>query len=118
MLHRNSIETWNSSVISFDALTSQANYDFTASLTQAFGDNMIQIDDVPVRFAVYNGDVNQDGSINLNDIIIIYNDASAFVTGYKRSDVNGDNVSDLTDVLLAYNNSNNFVVKIIPGNDN
>lgn len=114
LLHRNSIETWNSSVISFDALTAQANFDFTLSMTQAYGNNMIQVDSVPVEFAVYSGDVNQDGFVNLSDILLTYNDANSFVAGYVKTDLNGDNISDLSDVLIAYNNSANFVAKMIP----
>ncbi|MBK9331160.1 MAG: SBBP repeat-containing protein [Ignavibacteria bacterium] len=51
--HRNSIETWSASAHSFT--TGILNYDFTPSVSQAFGNNMIQTDTSPVRFAVYSG---------------------------------------------------------------
>ncbi|MEO8665849.1 MAG: LamG-like jellyroll fold domain-containing protein, partial [Ignavibacteria bacterium] len=113
--HRNSIETWsNATGVMFQQLTFQAAYDFTSDSTKAFGNNIVKIDNSPLRFAIYSADVNQDGFVNLNDIIIISNDASSFVTGYVKSDVTGDNVANLADIVLAYNNSNNFVSVIRP----
>ncbi|MEO8666608.1 MAG: LamG-like jellyroll fold domain-containing protein [Ignavibacteria bacterium] len=114
MKHRNSIETWNSSLVGFDNFASQATYDFTTDSTKAFGNNVIRVDDSPVKFAIYSGDINQDGFVNLNDILLTTNDATNFVTGYINTDVTGDNVANLSDILLTYNNSNNFVTVIKP----
>ena len=75
---------------------------------------MKQVDDSPIRFAIYSGDVNLDGIIDLNDVLLIYNDANNFVTGYIETDVTGNNITDLTDVIIAYNNSAGFVVSIYP----
>ena len=58
--------------------------------------------------------MNQDGFIDLTDVILVYNDASAFVTGYESTDVNGDSITDLTDVLITYNNSIKFISVIRP----
>jgi hypothetical protein len=110
--HRNSIETWSKTTQFF--INSELNYDFSTSSTQAYGDNLILVDESPVRYAVYNGDVNQEGNIDLTDVLNVYNDASIFVSGYKVTDVNGDNVSDLTDVLITYNNSTAFVAVVKP----
>ena len=112
--HRNSLETWSKS--GGESLTrgSAVSYDYSNALSQTFGNNMKQVDASPIRFADYSGDVNQDGFINLTDIINIYNDAGIFVTGYKVTDVNGDSISDLTDVIIANNNSNSFVSRITP----
>jgi len=114
MKHRNSIEIWSSGYISFDGFTSQNFYDFTSEINKTYGDNMKQIDESPVKFAAFSGDINQDGNVNLSDVLIAYNDANSFITGYKVSDVTGNNITDLSDVILAYNNSNLFVVKITP----
>ncbi|MDQ3019126.1 MAG: proprotein convertase P-domain-containing protein [Bacteroidota bacterium] len=114
LYHRNSIETWSSTGIVFDALTSQAQYDFTASASQAFGDNMIQVDTAPNEFAIYGADVNQDGSVDLADLTSIDNDAFGFVSGYVLTDVNGDNAVDLADATIADNNAFNFVNKVVP----
>ena len=111
--HRNSIETWSSAPVSFVS-GGISNYDFTTSSLKAYGSNMKQVDDSPIRFAIYNGDVNLDGIIDLNDVLLIYNDANNFITGYTVTDVTGNNVTDLTDLLIAYNNSAGFVGSIYP----
>lgn len=111
--HRNTIETWSMSAVSY-TLFSTINYNFTNAVTQAFGSNMKQVDASPVRYAVFSGDVNQDGFADLTDVLLVYNDASAFVTGYVESDVNGDNITDLTDLIITYNNSAGFVSVVRP----
>lgn len=105
--HRNSIETWSKSPISF--VNSVFTYNFTSLNTQAYGNNLIQVDNSPVGYAIYSGDVNQDASIDATDCIRIYNDGTAFLNGYVISDLNGDAFVDGTDMLMAFNNSVNFV---------
>jgi subtilisin-like proprotein convertase family protein len=113
--HRNSIETWSSTFGAlFDASTSQAVYDFTNDTTKAFGNNLIQVDNSPVKYAIYSGDVNQDGTIDLSDIQLIDNDALNFSSGYVSTDVNGDGFVDLNDLSITDNNASNFVSKITP----
>ena len=112
--HRNSLETWSKSGGENLTRGSAVSYDFSNASTQAFGNNMKQVDASPVRFADFSGDVNQDGFINLADVIAIYNDAGNFVTGYKVTDTNGDNITDLSDVLIANNNSVGFVALVKP----
>jgi len=90
------------------------NYNFTSSASQAFGNNMKQVDASPVRFGIYSGDVNQDGVVDGSDAAGIDNDAFNFVTGYVVSDVTGDNVVDGSDAAIADNNAANFVSKITP----
>ncbi|MCB0727844.1 MAG: FG-GAP repeat protein [Ignavibacteriae bacterium] len=111
--HRNALETWTS-----QPLTADKNGDLNVSLssdsTEAYGDNEIRIDTSPLRYGLYSGDVNQDGHINLSDIVIVNNDGSNFLTGYVASDVNGDNVVDLVDALITYDNSTNFISVIKP----
>lgn len=112
--HRNSIETWTKALINFDLFTSQGNYDLTSDSTQAFGNNLVQVDNTPLKFAVYNGDVNQDGQIEAADLSLIDNDAFNFSIGYVNTDLTGDNVVDASDALIAENNAANFVSKITP----
>jgi len=111
--HRNSIETWSSSEVSF-VPGSTINYDFTSMETSAYGNNLLHINLSPDRYAVYSGDADQDGIVNLNDLILINNDASQFVTGYVSSDINGDGNSDLTDLIITFNNSRKYVSVIRP----
>jgi len=110
--HRNSIETWSSSPVPFTGDTS--SFDFTTAASEAFGSNQIQVNTSPVRFAIYNGDVNQDGSIDLSDIVIVNNNASIFLAGYIETDIDGNNITDLSDLLITYNNSSNFISSMKP----
>ena len=112
--HRNSIETWSSTVINFSQFTKQAQYNFTDLSSRAFGDNMKQVNSSPVRFAAFSGDIDQNGFADLNDITMAFNGASAFQSGYNITDVNGDDLTDLSDVILTFNNSSAFVSKVIP----
>ena len=110
--HRNSVETWSKTGQTFTG--SSMTYDFTTSDMQAYGDNMIQVDVSPVVFAIYNGDVNQDGIIDGGDKLLIENDAANFNTGYLATDLNGDEVIDGSDAVIADNNAANFVSAITP----
>ncbi len=110
--HRNSIETWSS--VAQTIIPGAQNYNFTGSASTAFGNNQAITDASPVRYSIYSGDINQDGIANLSDVLLAYNDANSFVTGYNVSDITGNNITDLNDVILAYNNSNMFVSKITP----
>ncbi len=110
--HRNSIETWSAAALSFN--NSSLTYDFSIASTQAFGNNMKQVDNIPLRYAIFSGDVNQDGSLNLTDIILVSNNSTNFINGYINTDLNGDNFTNLTDILIAYNNSNSFVSRVTP----
>ena len=77
--HRNSIETWSKNVQSFSG--GNLNYNFSSATTQAFGNNMKQIDTLPLRFGIYSGDQNQDGIVDLNDVVNVNNASSVFTTG-------------------------------------
>ncbi len=109
--HRNSIRTWSRSggeTFGSDTL----GFDFTTSVTKAFGSNMTVVHGAA---SMYTGDVNQDGCVDVSDIIAIYNDASNFVSGdYIITDLNYDGAVDLSDIVLAYNNSSNFVCEVAP----
>ena len=111
--HRNSIETWNYYPVTLTR-NINTNYDMTANMYIAYGNNSILVDNSPVRYAIYSGDVNQDGVVDATDALLIDNDANNFLTGYINTDVNGDYSVDATDALIVDNNSANFVSKIIP----
>ena len=102
--HKNSIETWSANPLEItgDFLT----YDFTTSSSQTFGNNMTLVEG---KWSMYGGDVNQDGLIDLTDVLLIYNDAGNFATGNMVTDVNGDNNVDLDDLIIAHNTAVNFV---------
>ena len=112
--HKNSLETWSKAGgENYDPMTLES-YNFTGSAAQAFGSNMAPVDFTPVRFALFSGDVNQDGAIDGSDAGIIDNDASNFVSGNAVTDLNGDYIVDGSDVSIVDNNASNFVTKIVP----
>lgn len=111
--HRNSIQTWSAAAVSVSN-GGVTNYDLSNASSQAYGNNIRQIDSSPLRFGIYSGDVNHDNTINLNDIISVFNNAGDFVNGYVSTDVNGDNVTTLSDIVLTYNNSAVFIVSVTP----
>jgi len=110
--HRNSIETWSNLI----QITSSESYsqDFTSSASQAFGNNLTQVDTSPVKFAMWGGDVNQDGVIDLADVSNVDNDSFNGLSGYVVTDVNGDNFIDISDASLVDNNSLNVTYSIHP----
>jgi len=111
--HRNALETWSADPVTF--VSDAASIAFSVDAIYAFGNNEIQVDNDPYNvFAFYSGDVNQDGTIDLSDVLQIYNEAGTFVTGYAVTDLTGDMQVDLTDLLIAYNNSNSFVSVVRP----
>ena len=110
--HRNSIETWSSVWVPsyHDTIT----YDFTSAANKAFGSNMVQVDASPSVFAIYSGDVNQDGTIDGSDLSLIDNDISSFSSGYLLTDLNGDQFVDASDAALADNNAYRFISVMRP----
>jgi len=112
--HRNCIETWSSSGgISYDPMKINS-YDFTSSDQQAYGNNLILIDNSPVEYAMFSGDVNNDGSVELTDLIEVYTAAVSFTSGDILHDLNGDNTVNLNDVIVCYNSVSSFVSVIKP----
>ncbi|MBK7159961.1 MAG: hypothetical protein IPH77_15870 [Ignavibacteria bacterium] len=63
MKHRNSIGTWSASGVSL-TIGSTVNYDMTSSASQSYGNNLIQVDNSPVRYAIQR-DVNQTELLTL-----------------------------------------------------
>jgi len=108
--HRNSLETWNASPISL-GVGGTVNYNFTTSASQAYGNNTILTSG---RYCDYSGDVTQEGSVDLNDVVSVNNASSVFTTGYVVQDVTGDNLVDLSDLIITFNNASLFVAKITP----
>ena len=111
--HRNTIETWSSSPVSYTS-GGVVNYNFISAISQAYGSNMKQVDASPVRFGIFSGDVNQDALVDLNDLLLVYNAASSFSAGYIITDLTGDYLADLNDLILTYNNSTGFVNVVDP----
>ena len=111
--HRNHIETWSHGSPQ-RINTCGSEYDFTRSDSCAFGRNLFLIDSSPLKYAVYSGDVNQDGTVDATDVSAIDNDAGNFTGGYVATDLNGDEFVDGSDFVIADNNASNFVSVVRP----
>ncbi|MBK9402746.1 MAG: hypothetical protein IPN36_18500 [Bacteroidetes bacterium] len=80
----------------------------------AYGDNQKQVE--PGVWAIYSGDINQDGTIDIFDQVELDNDLSNFASGYVLTDLNGDSTVDIFDQVILDNNLANFVSAITPLN--
>ena len=107
--HRNSIETTTAAPVSFSPAT--ISYSFDAPL-KAYGGNLRHMSDG--QYAIYGGDVNQDGSVDTGDMTPVDNDVASFATGYLPSDVNGDGTVDTADMTIVDNNTALFVNSATP----
>jgi len=85
-----------------------------AQTNNAYGDNQKEVE--PGVFAIYSGDINQDGVVDIFDVIDMDNDVINFNAGYIPTDLNGDGVTDIFDVILLDNNVLAFVAATSPAN--
>jgi len=102
--HRSSIETWSAAPIS---ITYPTNYDFTTGTARAYSDgiNPSLKNMGSGLYAIYGGDVNQDGTVDGSDMNEVDNNTSIASFGYDNSDVNGDGASDGLDMNVVDNNT-------------
>ncbi len=107
--HRNSLETWSSTPLTFAG--SSVSYDFTDMASKAFGSNMKLSSG---KYLIYSGDINQDDIINLNDMNDAEIASAIFQTGYLPADVNGDGLMDASDEIIIDNNALHNVTVIKP----
>lgn len=108
---RNLLETWSRSGGEPYTRGSAFLYNFTTASNKAYGNNLILKGS---RYCVYSGDVIKNNTVDLDDIIQIYNAANSFTTGFNVNDLTGDRNVDLSDVLIAFNNSSSFVARQAP----
>jgi hypothetical protein len=111
--HRGSIETWTNSPI---ILNNGIVYNFTTSASKAYGDNLVN--DGTGIYLIYNGDVNQDGSVDFNDYPDLDIGTNNGDFGYFATDLNGDASVDFNDYPKLDINSNNGVLTLSPFNYN
>ncbi len=112
--HKNSIETWSKTGGENYLGGISNSYDFTNSVNKAYGNNLVKVNNSPQRFAVYSGDIDQDGAIDVSDGSITENDAYAFISGNVITDLNGDGIVDIGDVVFVDNNASNFIIVLKP----
>ncbi len=108
--HRNSIQTWSNAAV---MVTANGSFNFSTSASQAFGDNQIEV--APGVYAIYSGDVNQDGFIGGDDVGVVDNDnLVGLFLDYYVTDLNGDGFVGGDDVGLVDNNNLAGVFAITP----
>jgi hypothetical protein len=108
---RNILETWSRSGGETVNAGTVNSYDFTTSVSNAFGNNMILKGS---KYCIYSGDVNNDGIIDAADVSSADNDAYLYLSGYLDTDVNGDYSVDATDLQIIDNNAFNIISVITP----
>ncbi|MEO8445903.1 MAG: hypothetical protein ABI528_00330, partial [bacterium] len=105
----NHMTTFSSGTPSFAA--GLMSYSFISSQSQAFGGN--QTAGPPSAF--FGGDANGDSTIDVSDVVDIYNDGTNFVSGCRlATDINSDEFVDVSDLTITYNNAQNFVGIVSP----
>ncbi|MBS1518422.1 MAG: exo-alpha-sialidase [Bacteroidetes bacterium] len=112
-VHKNSITVWSSTYVVYNGLSGMS-YDFTNIQSKAYGNNIKLIDQSPVCYGLYSGDVNRDGLIDLPDIQLVEHDAENFMIGEYDTDLNGDRIVDASDLIIIENNSQNYIYVITP----
>ena len=60
-------------------------------------------------YAIYGGEVNQDGSIDASDMADTDNDIALFAFGYNATDASGDGATDASDISIIDNNQQLFL---------
>jgi len=114
--HRNHLETVSRIAASFDKIP--LTWDFTVAHVNAtdykgsYGNNQKAMSGG--KFAIFAGDVNQDGSINVIDRTLVQTAVLNISTGYLNTDVTGDGLVNLQDRSLVQTNVLNIIARIIP----
>jgi subtilisin-like proprotein convertase family protein len=104
--HRNALETWSANAVPFTSSTT--NYIFSDAQSKAMGNNMRNLGDG--NFAIYSGDIDQQGTIEYVDLVSVENATNPTTTGYHKVDVTGDGQVESTDYSLVESNLNHFTV--------
>jgi len=89
-----------------------SNEGYSQSANNAYGDNQVEVD--PGVFAIYTGDINQDGNIDITDTPLLEADISNFAYGYLATDLNGDGNVDISDQPVLEENIAKFIYSITP----
>jgi autotransporter-associated beta strand protein len=110
LLGRNFVQTWSATPQTVG--TTPLTYDFTTSASQAYGDNMKEVE--TGVFAFYSGDINQDNAVNGPDYTDLVTDIENTNFGELATDLNGDGVVDGSDTTTYINNTENAILASYP----
>lgn len=98
--HRNTLDTWSSAPVAFNALA--VGYDFSSSASSAYGGNLKDLGGG--RYGMFSGDVDKDGIVSLGDLQRIAFHTGSFGTGYLPEDLTGDLIIESADYSIVENN--------------
>jgi len=108
--HRSAVQTWSKFPV---VLTAVTNYNFSTAANKAYGDNMKDAYSENI-WSLYNGDINQDESVDIFDSPQLDTDIQNFVFGYYNTDLNGDGSTDIFDSPMLDTNIQLFVSSYHP----
>ncbi len=89
------------------AFTTSTSYNFSTAANKAHGNNLKNMGSG--IYAIYTGDINQDGTIDFSDYPTLDTGSVAGSTGYLTADLNGDGTIDFSDYPMIDTNSLNGV---------
>jgi hypothetical protein len=105
--NRNSLETWSATPVMIqDSLI----YDFTNSFSSAYSNgNNVPLKLLPGgRLALYGGDINSDGAIDITDLSAVWTATfGSPAPAYVATDLTGDGIPDIADISLVWANTFN-----------
>jgi photosystem II stability/assembly factor-like uncharacterized protein len=107
--HRNSLQTVSATAISFAGSIITQSFGTPADV---FGGNLVQMADL--GYAIYGGDVNQDGIVDGSDFAMVDNLAAQASSGYLQEDVNGDGLIDGSDFAIIDNIASQAIGAVTP----
>ena len=111
--HKSSIPVWSENLVYLSGLDS---IDLASSRQWIYEDGAndplaITLD---TTRALYTGDLNQDGTVDIFDAQLAENEAALFSFGYQTGDLNGDGSTDIFDLQLLENNGARFIFTASP----
>jgi len=108
--HRNHIETWSSQPVAI--IPDEVFYNFSDSSIKSYGATLKQM--AVGKFAIRVGDVNQDGVVDISDLVDMDYDITNGTVGFVNNDLNGDGVVDISDLVTIDENLTIGASKITP----
>ena len=93
-------------------LVNSMNAHAQSNVNNALGNNQAELE--PGVFAIYSGDVNQDGFIGVDDVASVDNQNLNGDMGYVLGDLNGDGFVGVDDVAIVDNNNLLGIFAITP----
>jgi hypothetical protein len=105
--HRNSLEICSSTAIYSGA----GPIDFTSNPDMTMGNSILRTGTFCLIPA---GDINQDGCINEIDVDLVVNAAADFRQGYVSADVNADGLVDAEDLIITDTHASQGICKQVP----